>query len=178
MNNPKKRLRPASRQSRLLAFLLDILLIGAFVLMVLNKFIIPSQYAAQMKEFEVLVDEYTTQEKTFDAKAMENLNPQLKEMIQFMQAFTLFSLWAYFTLCEAITGGSSLGKSVFSIRVVNTETFEYPGIFDSFLRAGLKTLAILAMFPVFMISYFMALFMENHRAGHDFLTRTVVVEDY
>lgn len=167
--------RLASKSSRLIAFLLDTLLIGAFVLMVIGTFVIPQYYgaaAAELKEaiFEVAGDSSVTQ-----SELLAKVSPQVLEMIHSCQAFSLFGFWLFYALSEIITGGSSLGKKVLSIRTISLRKMARPSYVESFVRAGLKTMALLAFFPFLLVSFLVIFISKYNQTGHDILTRTVVV---
>lgn len=163
----------ANRFSRTIAFLLDIILVGTFSLMLLTIFIIPKKFPGTMQELWVL----SSQPKEKQKELAEKMSTQLKEMIQASQTIIIFIFWAYFALSEILLKGSSLGKLIFKIRVVNATTLQPPGLFDSILRSGLKTFSLLAWFPVFTINFFLMFFTKKAQAGHDLLSRTIVIHN-
>lgn len=163
----------ANRFSRTIAFILDLILIGTFSLMLLTIFIIPQKYPGTMQELWQLSSQ---QEETEKIK-IDKMSPQLKEMIQASQTIIIFLFWGYFTFSEILLKGSSLGKLIFKIRVVNALTLQPPSFFDSILRSGIKTFSLLAWFPVFTINFFIMFFTKNAQAGHDLLTRTLVIHN-
>lgn len=166
----------AGRARRSFAFLLDMILIVTFVLMMLKIFIIPQQHPGALDELQHLAKEYGDTPGMTQTQLMEKLSPELLEMIQTSQAYMLFFLWMYFAISEMITKGSSLGKKVFSMRVVNANTLEPPTFFDSILRSGLKTLSLLSWIPIFIVNCFLIFVTKKRQSGHDLLTRTVVIE--
>lgn len=176
--NPDEELKvlPARKIPRILAFLLDLLLIGTFIFMFLAHFIIPGKYGNSIAELERLIQEYKNAPQTSKKETFDKASPELKEMIQVTQSYTTFILWIYFALSEILMNGSSLGKMVFSLRVVNTRTLESPSFFDSILRSGLKTLALVTWIPIFIVNFFLIFITKRNQAGHDFLTRTLVIE--
>lgn len=163
----------ANRMSRIIAFFLDLTLVGAFSLMVLTIFVIPQKYPGTLQELWQLssVPENTQKQQ------LEKMSSSLREMIQASQAIIVLIFWAYFTMSEILLKGSSLGKLIFKIRVVNAVTLEPPSIFDSILRSGLKTFSLLAWFPIFTLNFFLMFFTKKAQAGHDFLTRTIVIHN-
>ncbi|PWU05503.1 MAG: hypothetical protein C5B43_03275 [Verrucomicrobia bacterium] len=163
----------ANRFSRTVAFFLDLLLIGTFSLMLLTLFIIPKKYPGTMEELWLL----SSQQEGSKNQQVEKMSPQLKEMIQASQTIIIFLFWAYFSLSEILLKGSSLGKLVFKIRVVNANTLRTPSFFESILRSGLKTFSLLAWFPVFTLNFFIMFFTKHAQAGHDLLTRTIVIQN-
>lgn len=162
----------ASRLSRIIAFILDFVLISTFTIMFLTTFVIPLKYPGTISELRQLAHQPENSQK----QLLEKMSPQLKEMIQGSQTIIIMILWLYFTLNEVLLRGASLGKKVFSIYVVNTTTLAPPSLFDSILRSGLKTFSLLAWFPIFTINFFLIFITKKAQAGHDFLTRTIVIQ--
>lgn len=163
----------ANRMSRIIAFFLDLTLVGAFSLMLLTIFIIPQKYPGTLQELWHLS---SNPEKTQEQQ-LAKMSTSLKEMIQTSQTIIVLIFWAYFTLSEILLAGSSLGKMIFKIRVVNTATLEPPSLFDSILRSGLKTFSLLAWFPIFTLNFFLMFFTKKAQAGHDLLIRTIVIQN-
>lgn len=169
-------MQPAPKLARIIAFLLDIILIMVFTFTVLFVFVIPQKYATPMQEFQKIVVSYTQKEKVTEEEILKDLTEEMVEMIHFIQIFVISCFWGYFTLIEYFTGGSSLGKKAFSLQVMNANTLKPPSFFDTLLRSGLKTLSIFAYFPYLVINYFFIFGTRDSRAGHDLLCRTVVIQ--
>lgn len=165
----------APKSTRILAFTLDLVLIGSLVLMLLSTFVIPKKYPAQMKELQGIIQSYTDEPKETRAIRTEEFSSDLTAMIAAMQAFTLLSFWLYFSISEIFSEGASLGKKIFSLQVINLKSAQRPRFFDSLLRGSLKTLSLLAFFPFLIVNYFLFFFTQGNRAGHDFLCNTIVV---
>lgn len=161
----------ASRWARIVAFGLDLLLVIAITLLVLGFFVFP-HYPGALQEFGGLAHvEGKTQKEL-----IEKMSPALKDMIQVGHTVAILIFWVYFGGSEILMRGGSLGKAVFSIRVVNDVTLKAPGVFDSIMRAGIKTFSLLAWTPILMINFFLFFFTKKGQAGHDFLSRTVVIQ--
>lgn len=170
-------IEPAPKLLRIVAFLLDILLISVFTFTLLFVFIIPQKYAAPMHDFQKILTRYTQKEHVSQEEMLKNITEEMVEMINFIQIFVIMCFWSYFTLTEYFTGGSSLGKKVFFLRVISVTSLEPPTFFDTLLRSGLKTLSIFAYFPILIINYFFIFGTRDNRAGHDLLCRTLVIQD-
>lgn len=162
----------ASRTSRIMAFILDLVLIGSFTLMFLSTFIIPQKYPGTLAELK----ELSAQDDKFSNDIVAKMSPHLKDMLEISQTITILAFWFYFAISEILLKGSSIGKKIFSIRVVNQVTLAPPSAFDSIFRSGLKTFSLLAWFPFFMINFFLIFFTKKGQAGHDFLSRTIVIQ--
>ena len=166
----------ANKWKRIIAFLLDLILIGAFILMFITNFVIPVKYGGTVEELNKVSQEYMNTSKMTQKELFTKMSPELKEMIQVSQGYTVFMLWMYFAFSEILMSGGSLGKKVFSLRVVNSRTLEPPRLFDSILRSGLKTLALITWIPIFIVNFFLIFITKRNQAGHDLLTRTIVIE--
>lgn len=168
-------IEPAPKLPRIVAFLLDILLISVFTFTLLFVFVIPQKYAAPMRDFQKMVTQYVQKEHVSPDELLNGMPEEISDMMNFIQIFVIVCFWTYFTLTEYFTGGSSLGKKVFFLRIVNTSPLEPPTFFDTVLRSGLKTLSLFV--PILMINYLFIFMTRNSQAGHDLLCRTFVIQD-
>lgn len=167
----------ASKKVRFLAFMLDFMLVLAFAITIIANIITPKYYAAAYHQFMQTNEDFVQKYKVDkDAKRPE-LSEAETEMFGAWQSFTLFSFWIYFAFSEIFMKGASLGKRAFSIHVVSRRTMQPPGVFDSFLRAGLKALSLIALFPILIVNYLIIFVTKKNQTGHDILTRTLVVVD-
>lgn len=174
-------LRPAARHFRLFAFILDVLLITFLTITILAVFIIPRKYSQEFHELQVFIqNQQAPASKNSQANVVtetpKTISTGAQDLVNFMQSFIMIAFWTFFALSEILTKGSSLGKKVFSLRVISLRTGQAPSIFDSIFRAGTKTLTLLLFFPILLTSYVIYFFTKNHRAGHDFLSKSLVVE--
>ncbi len=159
----------ANKGSRIAAFALDLILISTFTLMLISTAIYPGIITE--------LGELGNQELSRN-DLIAKISPQLKDKLEISNTIFVLAFWLYFAANEIILNGASLGKRIFSIRVANEITLEPPSIFDSILRSGLKTLSLLAWFPIFILANFCLIFFtKKGQAGHDFLSRTIVIQD-
>lgn len=166
---------------RVAAFMLDVVLALAIIFLLLNKVFLPIHYGPELKEINSALTQYSTDIET----ARQNKTPtptfelsdEAQEMLDFTRTFIIGSFWVYFFLNSLCTKGSSLGKRVFRLRVISTQTFESLGIFDSAVRSGLKSITLCVFFPLLMVSYVIAFFNARRLAGHDYLCKSIVIED-
>jgi uncharacterized RDD family membrane protein YckC len=167
----------ANRGSRIVAFILDLILISTFTIMLLTTFVIPKIYPGALIELK----ELSSQNDQSQNDLIKKMTPQLKDMLEISQTIIVLAFWLYFATSEITLKGASLGKLVFSIRVANDTSLEPPSAFDSILRSGFKTFSLLiwfpAWFPLFIvINLFLLFFTKKGQAGHDFLCRTIVIQ--
>ena len=69
--------------------------------------------------------------------------------------------------------GKTIGKMVTKIRVIDTQTFDKPGWFFSFIRSLFRNFDEMFFYAGMMVAFFD----PYNRALHDILGRCVVVED-
>ena len=109
---------------------------------------------------------------------IEAMSPEIIEAFSYANSIQLAVFWIYFAIGEAFFGGASLGKRMFRLRTVSTVTLGHPTLFTGILRAGIKTISLLSVFPVLLIASLIALrFNRRRQMGHDLLNRTVVVDE-
>jgi len=82
-------------------------------------------------------------------------------------AYTLYH-WIFVALY-----GKTIGKMITKIKVIDTETFDKPDFFRSFIRSVFRNFDEMFFYAGMMV----ALFDPYHRALHDIIGRCVVVED-
>lgn len=166
---------------RVAAFALDVILALAIIFLLLNKVFLPMHYGPELKEINGALTQYSTaiemahQNKT--PAPTFTLSDDAQGMLDFTRTFIVGGFWIYFFLNSLCTQGSSLGKRVFRLKVISTQTFESLGIFDSAVRSGLKSITLCVFFPLLMVSYVIAFFNTRRLAGHDYLCKSIVIED-
>lgn len=175
---------------RMLAFLLDGILITLFATLLLSKVLLPEYHPVGYAQNQAQSEAYTAAL----IQALENKEPMphpldyVKETEEiyamYLYGIEIFGLCviAYFVLCERLMAGGSLGKSMLRLRVISLNTGRPPSIWESFLRSLIKLCPFLAAVPVvnvllFAINYFSPFGNRLRRAGHDWLARTLVVSD-
>ncbi|HCR37352.1 MAG TPA: hypothetical protein DIU37_04295 [Opitutae bacterium] len=166
---------------RVLAFLLDIILAIAIIVLLLNKVVLPSQYGPELKELDTALSTYSTQledaRKTGAKPPTFEISPKAKEMLEFTRMFIVGSFWVYFLVNAIATQGSSLGKRVFRLRVISIQTLEPLGFLESGVRSGIKAMTLCLLFPLLLTNYLIAFCNKRRLTGHDYLCRSIVIED-
>ena len=168
--------------TRILSFLLDVILVIALLVTVLGKFVLPAKYPQEMHKMEMIISQYAAEIEQQAAQnektpALPEFPDEIQEMMHFIQTFTLVFVWLYFALSEILLQGSSLGKKIFRLRVLSTRTGEPISLLESIIRGGFKAMTLLSFFPLLTASYIIFFFNKNRLAGHDYLCRSIVVED-
>jgi uncharacterized RDD family membrane protein YckC len=169
----KLALEPAPILIRILAFGLDFLLLSAVTTLLFGKWLLPMYYSSEWTNFINQMIDYMNNSdmKSFGALSDEKLRP----MLVFIQAVSLILWGAYFTLSDIFMLGSSLGKRVFSLQVIQADVNELPSAYTSVLRGLFKSIFILAYIPILLADALFMFFNPEKRAGHDWLCRTRVV---
>jgi len=147
---------------RLIAFLLDFTLIGAFAMLVLVRGLLPMLYPAELAEFNLWYAEYAEDlaagERSIsspDLLTREWSEPVLK-MLLFSQNFILFCYWIYFAAAETFFQGKSIGKRAFSLKVMDMRQVRPLELAPAMLRSLVKALCLFAFFPVFILGFLIA----------------------
>ena len=88
--------------------------------------------------------------------------------------------WLGLALQEIFLGGQTLGKRMFSLKVVDFYTQEAPSILSCLLRSAWKA-AFINLFNPFtsilgIINFHVPLFRKDRRAWHDMFTRSYVID--
>ncbi len=179
--------RKAGMGVRFLAFLMDSLLVFFFTLFLLIKILLPQHHAEGMRDFVKAIDGYAAAAE--QAKLNGEQPPPVPEpaedspmveMLAFAWQSMILAFWVYFGFSEGIFKGTTLGKRTFGLRTIKIETGQPPHLLESGLRGAIKSLTLLFPLPVPMLwwaNYLIAFFNRNRRAGHDFLSRTMVIAE-
>lgn len=155
---------------RLLAFLLDFILIATLCIVVLERFVLERYTGLTFTQLsEIVMNSFANGYET-------GLPPGTEQAVQFVNTFMLSLFWIYFTLSEWLTGGASLGKKVFCLHAARVGQRSLPGTFESLLRGALKA-ACLIWLPIALLNFIIMVIDPRRRAGHDWLAKTWVIND-
>jgi len=111
-----------------------------------------------------------------DEKDMEAVAIALTQMGEVCFLVT----WLGLALQEIFLGGQTLGKRMFSLKVVDFYTQESAGVLSCLLRSAWKA-AFINLFNPFtsilgIINFHVPLFRKDRRAWHDMFTRSYVID--
>lgn len=176
---------------RMLAFLLDGVLIGLFAILLLSKVLLPQYHPVGYSEYITLIEtrvaEFEKAQQEGAATpllfpAPDEFSEQVHEMLFYCMEIVALCLLVYFVLCEQLMGGGSIGKSMFRLRVISLNTGRPPNVWESFLRGIIKasllaSLLLPLLSLLFVVSYLLPFGNRMRRAGHDWLAHTLVVSD-
>ncbi|WP_309380375.1 RDD family protein [Cerasicoccus frondis] len=160
----------ATREKRTISALLDfsiILLVAGFLL---SKFFWPTMYPQTWTEYMAWSEAYMQ-----DFPEIPPLSMSAQEGILFAYTLTAGLVWLYFFLSEVLMQGSSLGKSVFGLRVMSLRHAGPPTPLEAGVRASIKASCIFMVVPLLVVNYFVMLFHRQRQALHDIPASTLVV---
>ncbi|WP_269538795.1 RDD family protein [Cerasicoccus fimbriatus] len=171
----------AGRGKRTLCALLDftvILLVSSFLV---AKIFWPTMYPSAWPELVEWQQEANTQiehwQSTPDAPYPTYPDPPLaaQEGVAFAQVFTGMVVWFYFFFSEVFTRGSSLGKSVFGLRVMSMRHAGPPTPLECGVRASIKASCFIMPIILLPINLLVMLLHRQRQALHDLTASTLVV---
>ena len=173
---------PVGFTLRLVAFLFDYVLITVFLFTILTTWILPDFYPGFIMDLETLANE---QARLSQAKASTkeililhgNFMQRHSSAMDTINTFYLFTFWIYFSFSEYFLTGTTLGKKMFKLRVVDADTLSEPSPRATFIRNCLKSMAACILFPLLAVSFLLCIFNRRRQTGHDWVARTIVIRD-
>jgi hypothetical protein len=174
---------PAPMFWRILALVLDCILAGLVASIILTRVVLPQSHPdaedTMRGELQAMNAELDRAQKT-GATPQFTLNDDAQGIIEDTGKTFFLTLLLYFTISELATGGSTLGKRVFGLRAARWDTGERPGVMEVIFRNLFKAASLLPLgpVPVILLANVIPVFVRStRRAGHDYLTRTMVTRD-
>lgn len=183
---------------RTLAFVVDTSLFGLLGYLIVSRFLLPEYKPEELSAFNSWRDGIFAQYGDLIAAAQsgneaavntinQSILTAIKEMpsaVYEISSYTSSAMtliyWIGFSLSEILTGGASLGKRIFRLRVATFPYAEKPGIFDSLVRNGWKAMAVASLNPLALLFALVdahwPLFNPYRRSLHDLLSRTIVFD--
>ncbi len=169
---------------RFAAFLFDVILLTAFSLLILTRWLIPQFFPSEFQEFNRWSQTYWEQNldrqqrgEPVEPVGVEDIDEGIWRMLFFAQNFTVMLFWLYFGAADTFFSGRSLGKRMFRLKVVDFATLGPLGFGPALIRSCIKTLCFFTVFPLLLVIYALVFFNRFRRSGHDLITRSIVVED-
>lgn len=168
---------PAPIGLRCIAFVLDAILIFLIAFFLLNKIALPQAHPDAQEHIQAMNDRFVdTFKRAMNGEDVPPLEPtpEFIEVSNFMSNFVLMTAWAYLSLSELLTAGSSLGKKVFRLQTVSSRTGMRPNFIETLSRSLFKALSLI--YPPLALQFLIAFFNKQHKAGHDYICNTMVSE--
>lgn len=168
---------------RLLAGVLDCMLMVGFSMLLLFKVLLPQEYPAAYSELQRINAESVAAVQA-GAEKGELRIPQfanladheaIAEMLAYSTQMAGLFMLVYFVLCERFMGGATLGKAIFRLRVISLNTGRGPSVWESLSRNIMKVI-FLTLWPLWFV--FLFVFANRlRRTAYDWISRTLVVSD-
>lgn len=158
---------------RLFCALLDFILVSALSTLLVYKVILPSLYPQAIPELFAMSENLL---ENFPNFTPPTLSPEAEKGFFISQFVFIFSIWIYFVLSEGLTRGSSLGKSVFGLRVISMRGTAPNGT-ELAIRATIKAICFMPL-VLLLLNVIVMLLNRQRRAAHDVLANTLVVESH
>jgi uncharacterized RDD family membrane protein YckC len=155
---------------RLWAVSMDMILIHSIVISLLIFWILPSYFYDTWQNFMRLLQTNAL------ATSMSLLPSEIIRMLWISQKISFALTWAYFGFSEWFWQGRTLGKAILAIRSISTgASGQTPRLWQHILRSWIKSIALSAPLPFFLLDILPLCFPKSHRRClHDWLSRTCV----
>ncbi|MDR0679060.1 MAG: RDD family protein [Puniceicoccales bacterium] len=164
-----KNVRPAPLPGRILAYLLDTILALLLALTVLLWWVYPRFHAEGWTLLQQLRQEGVMGARFF-AQLPEGDRSILIRLLLVTQLTVTATVTAYFWLSELLSGGSSLGKCMFRLRVIDASSGERPGPGKLLLRSAVSSICLTVSSLFLLPNFLWGLFRRDRRCWHDLLS--------
>ena len=171
---------PAPFFLRIIASCMD----GAFIFFagfLFAQALFPNEISNGMETYDEYGEKFKHEKDVAKLKELSERfqeDPVLLEMVITLLSSWFWVSWCYWFVGERYFKGCSLGKRMFLLSTLSLRTGDLPETRTCFTRAFIKSLPILVLFPLLTLMYLMPLFNQRRMAGHDFLSRTMVVRGH
>ncbi|MDR2664086.1 MAG: RDD family protein [Puniceicoccales bacterium] len=163
-----RKIQPAPFPGRILAYLLDVILALLLAITFLLWWVYPRFHAESWALLQGLGREGTTASE-FLSQLPDESRALLIKMLIATQLTITATLIAYFWLSELLSRGSSLGKCMFRLRVVDGGG-ERPGGGALLLRSAISSICLTVSSLLLLPNFLWGLFRKDHRCWHDLLS--------
>jgi uncharacterized RDD family membrane protein YckC len=168
-----KNVRPAPLPGRILAYLLDMVLALLVALTFLLWWIYPRFHAEGWALLQQLRLEGITG-ANFLAQLPDGDRSALIRLLLATQLTVTATVTAYFWLSELLSGGSSLGKCMFRLRVADIGSGKRPGPGRLLLRSAVSSICLTVSSLLLLPNFLWGLFRKDRRCWHDLLSGSKV----
>ena len=181
----------ASFLIRLVAFLLDYLLLSFISFFIITQIILPQNSLLSMDQLIAWLEAYTSWLETEKSAAQSTAVPmaipmpmpmpsiQVRDTLSLIsESFTLI-FFTYFFIGDFALKGSSIGKKIFNIRTLSLiQPIKIP-VFHALIRSMVKTMMLFHFFPIILLIAFATKFLHKRKSwGHDIVSHTIVVDEF
>lgn len=170
-------LYPAAMGVRIVAFLMDYILILAATVMVSTQILYPMFHPGFLEASREFLQSQQNEEIApgFFEQMQGYMEFQYKHEAAANDTAFLAAMmtWLYFALSELFLRGSTLGKKIFKLSLIDLKTLNRPDGKTIILRNCLKTLSVIM--PLLFVVNLAFVFSNRLRmAGHDRISKTLV----
>ncbi len=172
-------LPPAKITHRILATLCDLTLIFFLCVFIVGKVWLPLYQTNALLQFRLLIETYSSQIQSGNflefIQEITN-NPSLVELFTNVDRILFLTTWMYYLINAICFKGGSLGKQIFSLRVLKFSSLRPPNFMDYIFRSGIQTFLMFTMWPFLMCFNLCCVCISPLRRGiHDWFCQTYVV---
>ncbi|MEQ9825656.1 MAG: RDD family protein [Puniceicoccaceae bacterium] len=170
-------LYPARFGVRMVAFCMDYILILAATVMLSTQLLYPLFHPGFLEASREFLQEQ--QERESPPGFVEQMQEYLEFQYQHESAsndtafLAAVITWLYFALSELLLAGTTLGKKIFKLSLIDLKTLSRPDAKTIILRNCLKTLSVI-MPLLFIVNLVMVFTNRLRMAGHDRISKTLV----
>lgn len=156
---------------------------GAICFFLLTRFILPHWFPLELEIFQEWTRAFFEEQQAaenpnpFAVPPFEELPREVWNMLLLAQNCVVLLFWLYFAVSDTFFRGQTLGKKTFRLSVVHMQSLGPPDLPSAFLRSILKTICLFTLFPIALVNFFLVFFLKFRRAGHDVISKTIVIED-
>lgn len=171
---------PAFFGVRIVAFCMDYILIIAATFMISTQILYPYFHPGFIEASQAFIEEQQTAEDI-------GFQEQMQQYVEFQMAHEQVAndtgfiaavlTWIYFAMSELLLGGTTLGKKIFKLSLIDLKTLNRPEGKTILLRNCLKSLSVIVT-PLFIVNLVFVIFNRLRLAGHDMACKTMVTYDY
>ena len=171
---------PASFWVRMIAFGMDYVLIMAATYMIMVQLVYPFFHPGFLEAYkEFVLSQQAAGVVSFQEQMQQVVDFQLAHDRAINDAGFIYAVlvWIYFAMSELFLSGTTLGKKVFKLSLIDLKTLNRPEGKTILLRNCLKSLSVI-MPLLFVVNLAFAIFNRFRLSGHDMVSKTMVTYDY
>ncbi|MDR1457175.1 MAG: RDD family protein [Puniceicoccales bacterium] len=161
--------------ARIVAYVMDVVLASMCAMALLKLWILPRYHGAGLQVLQAAQAPGLRLSTDVLVNLSEDQRLALLKLIGSFQWVIMASIFLYFFLSETLTRGSSLGKLIFRMRIVNAQSAEPIGIFRLCTRTAVSTTCLTLFFPFLFINFLIGLLRRDRRCLHDLMAHSWVI---
>jgi len=171
---------PAAFGIRMVAFVMDYVLIVAATVMISTQILYPFFHPGFIEDSrKFIAQQQASGQVSFKEQMQQYVEFQLQhEQVANDTGFLAAVVtWIYFAMSELFLGGTTLGKKIFKLSLIDLKTLKRPEGKTILLRNCIKSLSVIVPL-LFVVNLVFVFFNRLRLAGHDLVSKTMVTYDY